>query len=132
MASFQIAISPSKRAAARFIGNVRRAIQKAMIEDGITQSDLARALGVHRSVISREIRGTRDLSLGRVGEFAQAMGRRATLSLPKIPAATGANHPAMHSETPTIERADSSPTSRVAEKATPLIQEDITALSRAA
>jgi plasmid maintenance system antidote protein VapI len=79
MTSFQISVSPSRRAAARFVEGVRRAIQKALAEEnqrsGITQSDIARKIGVHRSVINREIRGYKDITLGRVAELAHALGR---------------------------------------------------------
>src|ERR1700730_15943627 len=88
MPSFQITITPSKRAAGRFVSNVRRAIQKALAEEekerGTTQSEMARAIGVNRSVISREIRGHKDLTLGRVAELAWALGRKATFDLPEI------------------------------------------------
>ena len=92
MASFQIGITPSKRAAARFIGAVRRGLQMALAEEGISQSDLARELEVHRSVISREIRGDKDITLGRVAELAFLLGRRAEISFPKRKIAEGANH----------------------------------------
>lgn len=95
MPSFQITISPSRRAATRFIDHVRRAIQKALIEEkrrtGLTQSEIARRIGVHRSVINREIRGQKDLTLGRVAELAYALGREPFFDLrePAVPA--GAN-----------------------------------------
>jgi plasmid maintenance system antidote protein VapI len=95
MPSLQITISPDKRAAARFIGKVRRAIQKAYIEEqrkrGISQSDIARALGVHRSVINRELRGFKDLTLGRVAELAWALGRQPTFTLEERVSAAGQN-----------------------------------------
>ncbi len=79
MPSFQLTITPSRRAATRFINDVRRSIQKALIEErrisGLTQSEIARRIGVHRSVINREIRGQKDLMLGRVAELAYALGR---------------------------------------------------------
>src|SRR5690349_21278019 len=92
MPSLQITITPDKRAAARFVGKVRRAIQKAYIEEqrksGVSQSDIARALGVHRSVINRELKGFKDLTLGRVAQLAWALGRAPTFSLePKVEAA---------------------------------------------
>src|SRR6266853_2331417 len=93
MTSYQITISPSRRAGVRYIGKVRRAIQQALMEDGITQSELARKLGVHRSVISREIRGEKDLTLSRVGELAYEMGRRADFAMPKRAVAHGTNIP---------------------------------------
>jgi hypothetical protein len=90
MSSFQITITPSERAAGRFVSKVRRSIQKALAEEahkrGLTQSDLARAIGVNRSVVCREIRGHKDLTLGRVGELAWALGRIPTFELFENPA----------------------------------------------
>jgi transcriptional regulator with XRE-family HTH domain len=95
MTSFQITISPSRRAAARFIASVRRAIQQALVEEykarGLTQSDIARVIKVHRSVINREIRGEKDLTLGRIAELAHVLGRHPTFSLPRIQPKPGSN-----------------------------------------
>lgn len=86
MTSFQIGITPSRRAAARFVLAVRRALLKALAEEakerGLTQSDIAREIGVHRSVINRELRGHKDITLGRVAELAFAMGRDTVFELP--------------------------------------------------
>ena len=86
--SFQISISPSRRAAGRFINKVRRAFQRALAEEerahGLTQSEIARRIGVHRSVINRELRGHKDITLGRIGELAYAMGREPVFELPVI------------------------------------------------
>lgn len=83
--SFQITISPSKRAAGRFVHTVRRAIQRALAEEqskrGLTQTAIARAIGVHRSVINRELRGKKDITLGRVAELAWALGRKPSFAL---------------------------------------------------
>lgn len=77
MPSFRITVSPKRRAAARFISTVRRAFQRAVAEErakgGINQSEIGRRLDVHRSVISRELRGIQDMTLGRVGELAWAL-----------------------------------------------------------
>jgi transcriptional regulator with XRE-family HTH domain len=97
MTSFQITITPSKRAAGRFISHVRRAIQKALAEEekkrGITQSQIAREIGVNRSVISREIRGHKDLTLGRIAELAWALGRKPVFDLPETAVTAGSNLP---------------------------------------
>jgi hypothetical protein len=78
MASFQISITPSRRVAARFVTEVRRQLQKALVDEGlktgITQSEIARTIGVHRSVVNRELRGYKDITLGRLAELAFAMG----------------------------------------------------------
>jgi plasmid maintenance system antidote protein VapI len=90
MPSFQITVTPSRRAAARFITRVRRALQKALAEEaqlsGLSQSKIAGAIGVHRSVINRELRGQRDITLGRVGELAWALGRTIVFELQTSPA----------------------------------------------
>jgi plasmid maintenance system antidote protein VapI len=95
MPSFQIAIEPNRRAAARFVGQVRRAIQKAFAEEqkkrGLSQADIARALGVNRSVINRELKGFKDITLGRVAELAWIMGRKPSFSLDEQIAAIGQN-----------------------------------------
>lgn len=89
MASFQISISPSRRAAARFVGKVRRSLQRAFVEENtkdrrLNQSELARRIGVDRSVIHRELRGTKDISMSRVGQLAWAMGRAVEFNLIEI------------------------------------------------
>lgn len=95
MSSYQITIPPSRRAAARFVSDTRRGLQKAFVLEkekrGLTQSEIARLIGVHRSVINRELRGQKDIGLGRVGELAWALGRRATLSFPEIEKVDGQN-----------------------------------------
>lgn len=106
MPSLQISISPDKRAAARFLGNVRRAIQKAYVEEqikrGVSQSDIARALGVHRSVINRELKGFKDITLGRVAQLAWALGRKPTFHLDEPFAVAGRNTPPMPVVTSTV------------------------------
>jgi|SRR5665213_1681527 len=93
--SFQITISASRRAAARFVVGVRRALQKAYVEEqndlGLTQTAIAHAVGVHRSVINRELRGVKDITLGRVAELAEAMGRTPIFTMPKKKITLGSN-----------------------------------------
>jgi transcriptional regulator with XRE-family HTH domain len=97
MPSLRILITPSERAAGRFINAVRRAILKALAEEeakrGLKQTDLARAIGVHRSVINRELRGKKDISTGRIGQLAWALGRKASFDLPEPTARQGSNVP---------------------------------------
>ena len=76
--SFQISLTPTRRAAGRFIGEVRDKLLKGLTDrnrkSGLTQSDIAKTIGVHRSVINRELRGRKDITLGRVAELATSMG----------------------------------------------------------
>lgn len=81
MSSYQIGLTPNRRAAARFVGSVRRQLQKAVVDSGVSQSEIARKIGVNRSVISRELRGHRDLTLGRVAELAWAVGSKAVFTV---------------------------------------------------
>jgi transcriptional regulator with XRE-family HTH domain len=99
MTSFQITISPSRRVAGRFISDVRRKLQRALSEEsaksGLTQSDIARSIGVHRSVINRELKGFKDITLGRLAELAFAMGREPTLELLLDQDEVGTNAPSI-------------------------------------
>jgi plasmid maintenance system antidote protein VapI len=76
--SYELKISPKKRAASRFIGKVRKALVSAAIDtkkdSGLTQQQLALALGVNRSAITRMLKGEGNLTLRSVGELAWAMG----------------------------------------------------------
>lgn len=92
--SFQISIPPDRAEAAFFVSDVRRSLQKALVEAkprGITQASIARVIGVNRSVINRELKGTRDLSLGRVAQFAWAMGLVPILEFMQPASGAGAN-----------------------------------------
>ncbi len=98
MTSFLIGISPSRRAAGRFVSRVRRALQRAVAEEGerngLNQSKIADAIGVHRSVISRELNGRQDITLGRIAELAWAMGREIEFDLIRPEVDAIANIPA--------------------------------------
>jgi transcriptional regulator with XRE-family HTH domain len=93
MTSFQITLTPSKRAAGRFVNSVRRGLQRIFAEEqakrGLTQAQIAREIGVNRSVIHRELMGQKDITLGRVGELASAMGRKAVIEFREMAQATG-------------------------------------------
>lgn len=97
MPSYQIAIDPHRRAAARFVGQVRRSLQKAFVEEqkkrGLSQAEIARLLKIHRSVINRELKGFKDITLGRVGELAWAMGRQPFFSIETPVQSAGTNVP---------------------------------------
>jgi len=75
MPSFQLSVSPHRRAAAKFIALVRRRIQSAYAErSDLTQTAIANELGIHRSVVNRQLRGYQDMTLGRVAELAFVLG----------------------------------------------------------
>jgi plasmid maintenance system antidote protein VapI len=95
MASFQITLTPSRRAATRFIADVRRKVKRAFAERqkdvGLTQSAVAKLIGVHRSVINRELRGTENMTLGRIGELSWAFGMEPHFELRLPNRETGVN-----------------------------------------
>jgi hypothetical protein len=68
-----------------------RALEEEEHKRGLKQTDIARAIGVHRSVINRELRGMKDLTLGRVAELAWALGRTPTFELPETATRHGSN-----------------------------------------
>jgi DNA-binding transcriptional regulator LsrR (DeoR family) len=76
------------------VSQVRRALQRALTDEaqnGITQSEIARRIDVHRSVINREMRGAKDITHGRVGELAWAMGYEPVFKLERVQQGAGAN-----------------------------------------
>jgi hypothetical protein len=92
MTSFRLSVPPPRRAAAKFVSKVHRRLQKAYAgTPDVTQTAIADALGVHRSVISRQLRGQQDMSLGRVAELAWAMGYEAEFELVKEQAPVSQN-----------------------------------------
>lgn len=97
MPSFQITLTPKRRAATRFINDVRRTLLRALADEkqanGVSQSEVARRLDIHRSVISRELRGRKDIGVGRIGEFAWALGLEPHFELRKPQATDGQNAP---------------------------------------
>jgi plasmid maintenance system antidote protein VapI len=92
MRSFRLTITPKRRAAVRFVGQVRRSLQKALADNPeINQAGVARALEVDRSVVTKQLHGERDISLSRVGELAWAMGLEPELVLHRPNAEPGTN-----------------------------------------
>jgi len=82
MASLQTLVSPRRRAAAKFIGQVRRRLLEALDDrPNLKRTSIADALEVHRSVITKHLSGTQDMSLGRVAELAWALGYKPELLL---------------------------------------------------
>jgi hypothetical protein len=95
MQSFQIGVAQHSIDAARFLASVRIALQQQLAEQkecgGMTQAEIARHLGINRSVINRELRGERDLSLLRVGEIASLLGKEPVLEFRDVAYGVGQN-----------------------------------------
>jgi transcriptional regulator with XRE-family HTH domain len=73
--SYRLKIDPKSRKAARFISRLQKAIQKALIDSGKSQQDVATILGVDRSVINRRLSGKANLTARSVAEFAYALDK---------------------------------------------------------
>jgi hypothetical protein len=106
MTSSRASLSPLNLSAARFVGDVREEILLAFLEEmserGLTKSEIARLLGVHRSAVSRMLNGTAPLELRTIGQLAWAMGRDPQLKLPKRKRRTrGSNRPGPANTPPT-------------------------------
>lgn len=92
MASLRTLVSPNRRAAARLVAQSRRQIQKALaLRPHVKRTEIAQALGVHRSVITKQINGTQDMSLSRVGEIAWALGFEAEMILHDVSVSDSGN-----------------------------------------
>jgi hypothetical protein len=96
MSSLVYNIGGKSRTVARFMGTVRRELQKAVAAEKrtrkLTQQQIADMLDTNRSVINREILGG-NLTLRRLGELAWALGWEIVFEFRKPVAATGQNQP---------------------------------------
>ena len=73
--SYQMQIDQKSRKAARFISQLKRKIQQALIASGKTQQEVAAILGVDRSVVNRRLRGSANLTARSIAEFAYAFDK---------------------------------------------------------
>jgi transcriptional regulator with XRE-family HTH domain len=93
--SFRISLPQHERDGARLVGDVSRGLQKALAEEerdrGLKQSDIARTLGIDRATVSKQIHGELNMTLFRVGQYASAMGRVATISFDRASEVLGSN-----------------------------------------
>lgn len=91
--SFRLSVSPKRRAAARFVSTVRRSLQRALAQrPAVSRSEIAAALEVHRSVVTRQLNGTADISLSRVAEIAWVLGYEPSFDLIDVTGREPGNH----------------------------------------
>jgi transcriptional regulator with XRE-family HTH domain len=83
------------RKAGRFIGRVRSELLKALSErkakEGLTQQALATKLGVHRSLVNRQLAGESNLTLRSLADLAWAMDMELSFELREPVAGVGQN-----------------------------------------
>lgn len=64
----------------RAIGRTQRAVQKALVKSGMSQQQVAEKLGVDRSVINRRLKGSANLTVRSLAEFAYAFDKELQIS----------------------------------------------------
>ena len=89
--SYRPKIDPKSRKAARFISHLQRKIQKALVESGKTQQEVATILGVDRSVVNKRLKGSANLTARSIAEFAYALDREIEFDLVEQSRSTGNN-----------------------------------------
>lgn len=93
MTSFHLSSDPRSRKAGRFLRQVRQELQNALVEEKakrkLTQAELARILGVDRSVINRQLTGKGNISLRAIADIAWALNRDIKFELTKPVAVAG-------------------------------------------
>lgn len=76
--SFKLTLSLKDRATGRFMSRVHRALAKvvaeAKAEKGLSQQQIAEAMGVDKSVVSRILNGESNLTLKTIGDISWALG----------------------------------------------------------
>ena len=106
--SSKLKIGPRRRNYVRLIGNVRHVLSQALVEEGLTKSQVAVTLNTNPSFVTRKLAGTSNMTLETLADLAYAMNRSVEITLPKKKAAqSGAND------------AISSPCTRTSDPATP-------------
>lgn len=68
-------LDPKSRKAARFISGLQKKIQRALLDSGKTQQEVAAILGVDRSVVNRRLKGSANLTARSIAEFAHAFDK---------------------------------------------------------
>ncbi|MDG9793043.1 helix-turn-helix domain-containing protein [Brucella anthropi] len=94
--SFLFELDPAKEASADFIAEVGRRLQAALMErklnDQLTQSEIARRIGVDRSRVNRCFSGHANLTIGTLAEIAWALDFKPDFDLLRKQAASCVNY----------------------------------------
>jgi transcriptional regulator with XRE-family HTH domain len=87
MSSFRLKIDPKQRAVGAWIGDVRVELQRVYDirrREGVTKNQIAGLLGIHRSVITRRLKGADAMNMRSLAEFVWAIGGRPRFSVELI------------------------------------------------
>jgi len=95
MRSSELTLGKRRRTYVRLIGEIRHALNQALAEEnarrGLTRADIARLLGKNKSVITRKLTGTSNMTLETLADLAFALDRPVKVELPSRHAAVGSN-----------------------------------------
>lgn len=95
MPSSDLVLDKRRRTYVRLIGEIRHALNQALVEEnarrGLTRAEIARILGKNKSVITRKLTGTSNMTLETLADLAYALDRPVQVQLPSRHAATGSN-----------------------------------------
>jgi transcriptional regulator with XRE-family HTH domain len=89
--SYQLKLSRRSLKSARFISRLHSTIQKALIESGKTQQQVAHELGVDRSVVNRRLKGSANLTARSISDFAYVLGKEVEINFIDPAAPKGTN-----------------------------------------
>lgn len=79
--SYQLKVSRRSLKAARLISRLQSAFQKALVESGKTQQQVALELGVDRSVVNRRLKSSANLTARSMSDFAYVLGKDIEIKL---------------------------------------------------
>lgn len=89
--SYQLKLSRRSLKSARFISKLHSVIQKALVESGKTQQQVAQELGVDRSVVNRRLKANANLTARSISDFAYVLGKDIEVRLVDPVAPKGSN-----------------------------------------
>ena len=86
MTSSDLVLGKRRRTYVRLIGEIRHALNQALVEEsarrGLTRAEIARCLGKNKSVITRKLAGTSNMTLETLADLAYALDRPVKVQLP--------------------------------------------------
>jgi hypothetical protein len=84
--SSKLRVDPRRRSFVRLIGEIRHALNQALVEEhekrGLTRSKIADILGVNKSLVTRRLAGTSNMTLETLADLAYALDRPVKVTMP--------------------------------------------------
>jgi transcriptional regulator with XRE-family HTH domain len=90
--SYRLKIDRRSLKSAKFISKLQSEIQRALVESGMTQQEVAERLGVDRSVVNRRLKGKANLTARSISDFAYVLDREVRLELVKSASLPSTNY----------------------------------------